>query len=99
MNRKRIMRSWWLWAVVILFAFLVLPRLLAGTSQFHSVSTSDALAQIKSGNFTKIVQQDKEQTVQITLATKFEGKYSKISAQYPSDAGDEIFTEIQGAVA
>ena len=46
MNRKRILRSWWLWAIVVLFAFLVLPSLLSGGSGYHGVSTSDALTQI-----------------------------------------------------
>ena len=36
MNRKRILRSWWLWAIVILFAFLVLPSLLSSSSDYHS---------------------------------------------------------------
>src|SRR5690349_13999189 len=99
MNRKRIMRSWWLWAVVILFGFLVLPRLLTGTSTYHSVSTSDALAQLDAGNFTKVVQEDKEQTLQITLKTKFEGKYPKISAQYPSGASDVVFQKVQADAA
>src|SRR4051812_15078285 len=99
MNRKRIMRSWWLWAVVILFGFLVLPRLLTGASEYHSVSTSDALAQLDKGNFSKVVQEDKEQTLQITLKTKFEGKYTKISAQYPSDASSFVFQKVQNDTA
>ena len=48
MNRKRILRSWWLWAAVILFAFLILPNLLSSGSSYHGVSTSQALQAIKS---------------------------------------------------
>src|SRR4051794_39859057 len=91
MNRKRILRSWWLWAIVILFCFLVLPSLLSGGSDYHGVSTSDVITQIDTGNVTKAVQQDKEQTLQLTLKKPFEGKYSKISTQYTSGAGDDIF--------
>ena len=99
MNSKRIVRSWWLWAVVILFGFLILPRLLSSTSEYHSVSTSDALAQLDSGNFSKVVQEDKEQTLQITLKTKFEGKYTKISTEYPSGASDVVFQRVQADAA
>ena len=41
MNRKRILRSWWLWAAVLLFCFLVLPTLLSGGSDYHGVDTSN----------------------------------------------------------
>ena len=65
MNRKRLLRSWWLWAILILFGFLVLPGLLSGGSDYHGVSTSDALAQVTSGHVTKAVIQDKEQTLKV----------------------------------
>jgi cell division protease FtsH len=94
MNRKRILRSWWLWAAVILFGFLILPSLIAGGSSYHSVDTSDAVAQIQSGNVTKAIQKDKEQTIQLQLKSAFDGKYKKISAQYPSDVGDDIFNDL-----
>ncbi|WP_338181579.1 ATP-dependent metallopeptidase FtsH/Yme1/Tma family protein, partial [Jatrophihabitans sp.] len=91
------MKSWWLWALVIVFGFLILPRLLSGGSTYHGVSTSDALKQLDAGNFTKVVQEDKEQTLQITLKSnhKFDGKYSKISTQYPSDASNFVFQKVQ----
>jgi len=91
MNRKRILRSWWLWAVLILFCFLVLPSLLSSGSDYHAVSTSDAITAIDKGNVSKAVQEDKEQTLQLELKKPFEGKYSKVATQYTSDAGDDIF--------
>jgi cell division protease FtsH len=96
MNRKRIVRSWWLWAAVILFGFVVLPSLLSGGSGFHNVSTSDALTQLQSGNVTKAVQEDKEQTLQLTLKNAFQG-HTKISTQYPSQSSDEIFNDLTQA--
>ena len=57
MNRKRILRSWWLWAVLVLFCLLVLPNLFTSGSDYHGVSTSDAISQIKDGNVEKAVQQ------------------------------------------
>ncbi len=97
MNRKRILRSWWLWAIVILFCFLVVPSLFASGSGYHSVSTSDALQQVRDGNVTKAVQQDKEQTLQLELKKSLDGKYKKISAQYPSDAASQVFTDLENA--
>jgi cell division protease FtsH len=98
MNRKRILRSWWLWGALIVFGFLVLPNLLSGGSSYHGVGTGDAIKQITSGNVTKAVQKDKEQSVQLTLKTPFEG-HSKISAQYPADASATIFRDLQSAAS
>jgi cell division protease FtsH len=96
MNRKRILKSWWLWAAVILVGFLVVPSLLSGGSSFHGVSTSDAISQINAGNVTKAVQKDKEQTLELTLKTDFQG-HTKISTQYASDASDIIFNDLEKA--
>jgi cell division protease FtsH len=97
MNRKRLVRSWWLWGLLALFLIFVLPNLLSSGSGYHGVSTSDAITQITSGNVKKAVQSDKEQTLQLELKKSFEGKYSKISTQYPSDYSDEITTDLQKA--
>jgi cell division protease FtsH len=97
MNRKRILRSWWLWAAVILFGLFVLPSLLGGGSDYHGVSTQQALAQIESGNAKKVTVKDKEQELQVDLNTKFDGKYTKISTQYPSGSSDEILTTLEKA--
>ncbi|HEV7205785.1 MAG TPA: ATP-dependent zinc metalloprotease FtsH [Jatrophihabitans sp.] len=97
MNRKRILRSWWLYAVLVLFAFLILPGLISGGSSYHGVSTSDALQQISSNNVKKAVQADKEQTLQLELNTPFQGKYAKISTQYPADAGSDVYRTLENA--
>jgi cell division protease FtsH len=97
MNRKRLVRSWWLWGLLALFLIFVLPNLLSSGSGYHGVGTSDAITQITSGNVKKAVQSDKEQTLQLELKKSFEGKYSKISTQYPSDYSDEITTDLQKA--
>ncbi len=98
MNRKRILRSWWLWAAVILFAFLILPNLLSSSTSYHAVSTSDALSAIKSGNASKVVVGDKEQTLQIDMAGghKVDG-YTQISTQYPSGADTTVVNVLDNA--
>src|SRR5947207_1539744 len=94
MDRKRLYRSWWLWAVVIIiFAIFVLPSL-SGGSDYHSVSTSDAIAQIDAGNVTKAVMHDKEQSLTLDLKAPFEN-HRKISASYPADASATIFNDLK----
>jgi|KBSSwiStaDraftv2_1062776.scaffolds.fasta_scaffold13827_10 cell division protease FtsH len=96
MNRRRIIRSWWLWAAVIVFAVVFLPGLISGGSDYHGVKTSEALAQLNADNVTKAIQKDKEQRLEFDLKTAYKGN-KKISAQYPSQSGDEIFADLQKA--
>src|SRR5439155_26194321 len=97
MNRKRILRSWWLWGLLVLFVIFVVPSLVSGGDSYHGVGTSDALHEVTSGDVTKAVVNDKEQTLQLELKDKFDGKYSKISAQYPSDATAQIYATLAKA--
>ena len=98
MNRKRILRSWWLWAAVILFAFLILPQLLSSGSDYHGVTTSQALQAIKSGHVSQVVVGDKEQTLEIDMAPDHSvGGYAKISTQYPSGADTTIVNALNAA--
>jgi cell division protease FtsH len=92
MNRKRILKSWWLWAAVALFVIFAVPGLVSSGSGYHGVSTSDALAQIKAHNVTSAIIDDKGQTLELTLKADFQGKYAKISTQYPSAASAQITT-------
>ncbi|HET6876299.1 MAG TPA: ATP-dependent metallopeptidase FtsH/Yme1/Tma family protein, partial [Jatrophihabitans sp.] len=96
MNRKRILRSWWLWAAVILFGFLVLPGLISGGSDYHGIDTNAALSQISSGNVSKAVIDDKEQTLQLDLSKPYQG-YTKVSTQYPADASAIVFKDLERA--
>ncbi|MDT4911432.1 MAG: cell division protease FtsH, partial [Pseudonocardiales bacterium] len=94
MNRKRLLKSWWLWGLLVLFVIFFLPSLLSGGSGYHGVGTSQALEQVTSGNVKSAVIDDKEQTLQLTLKTEFQGKYSKISTQYPSAATTRVFDDL-----
>ena len=97
MNRKRILRSWWLWVILILFCFVFLPGIISGGSDYHGVSTSDALAQVKAANVKTAVIDDKGQSLQLTLKKEFDGKYSKISTQYPTAASRSVFDTLESA--
>jgi len=98
MNRKRILRSWWLWAIVIIFAVVFLPSWLSNAGQYKSVDTSVALAQLNSGNVTKVVQKDKEQVLELDLKNAVQN-HKKISASYPARAADQVFDDVNKAVA
>jgi cell division protease FtsH len=98
MNRKKILRSWWLWSAVVLFGFFFLPSILSGASSYKSVNTSTVMTQIQDGNFTKAVIKDKEQTVQLDLKKAVDGK-SKISADYTADYGTTITNDVSAAAS
>ncbi len=93
MDRKRIVRSWWLWGALAVLAFFVVSALLSGGGSYHSVRTSDATQQLTDHNVSKAVQLDKEQTLQLDLKNPFEG-HKKIKAPYASDASLSIYNAL-----
>ena len=93
MDRKRIVRSWWLWAVIAVVAFFVLSSAFSGGDGYKSVNTSVAVAQIKAGNVTSATLNDKSQTLELTLKTAVAGK-TKIKATYASDQTNTIVNSI-----
>jgi cell division protease FtsH len=97
MNRKRILRSWWLWGLLVLFVIFVLPNLLSSSGDYHGVGTNTALSQIADKNVSKAVVDTKEQTLQLTLKKDYQGKYNKISTQYPNGTDGRIFDALQSS--
>jgi len=91
MDRRRILRSPWFWIVLGLLVVLAVPPLFRGNGGFEEVPTSTALAQIESGNYSKVVVNDREQTVDITLNTQVEGN-DKITSAYPSGLAERVGT-------
>jgi cell division protease FtsH len=94
MDRRRILRSPWFWIVAVVILLFALPPLFRGDGGYSEVETSKALTQVESGNFSKIVMNDKEQRLDITLRSPLNGK-SKIAASYPANASDEIFDAVK----
>jgi cell division protease FtsH len=84
MDRKRLARSPILWIAVAVILLFALPQMLSGGSDYKTVKTSEALAQISSGNIKTATIHDKESRVDLDLKAPFNGK-SKISASYPAD--------------
>ncbi|MGX7677659.1 ATP-dependent zinc metalloprotease FtsH [Jatrophihabitans sp. DSM 45814] len=84
MDRKRLVRSPMLWIALAVILVLVLPTALRSGTDYKSVKTSDAIAQITSNNVKNATIHDKEQSVDLDLKAPFDGK-TKISASYPSN--------------
>ncbi|HEX2308113.1 MAG TPA: ATP-dependent metallopeptidase FtsH/Yme1/Tma family protein, partial [Jatrophihabitantaceae bacterium] len=98
MDRKRVVRSWWLWGLLILIGLFVLPSLVSTGDSYHSIDTSKALSQVDSGNVTKAVIHDKEQVLELDLKNAVDG-HTKVKTSYPADATQQIFGEIKSHVS
>jgi cell division protease FtsH len=93
MDRRRILRSPWVWILTAVILVFAVPSLFRGNGGYTEVPTSKALAQIEAGNFSDVVINDREQTLDITLASKVDGN-EKIRASYPDQAEGSIFNLI-----
>ncbi|HYT09431.1 MAG TPA: ATP-dependent metallopeptidase FtsH/Yme1/Tma family protein, partial [Mycobacteriales bacterium] len=91
MDRRRIAKSPWFWIVLGVIIILAVPPLFRGNGGFSEVPTSVALTQIEKGNYSNVVVNDREQTLDITLNTPVDGK-GKITSSYPSGLDTRIGT-------
>ncbi len=96
MERKRLIRSPWLWVGLAVLLFFVVQPLFSGGGDFTEVKTSVALEQLESGNVSEATINDKEQTLDLTLEDAVDGA-SKITASYPLEASDEVFELVRDA--
>jgi len=95
MERKKIVRSPWLWVVLVGFLVIVLLNSFQGNGGYEQVSTSKALSQFSSGNVSSATINDKEQTLDLDLSSPVDGS-SKITASYPAGASEQIFDLVRG---
>src|SRR5712691_5927018 len=79
MDRRRLLRSPWTWIVIALILIFAVPPVFRGNGGFTQVDTSAALNQIRDGNYSKVLVNDKEQTLDITLNNAVNGN-TKITA-------------------
>ncbi|MDQ6658048.1 MAG: ATP-dependent zinc metalloprotease FtsH, partial [Actinomycetota bacterium] len=99
MDRKKLLRSPLLWILVAILLYLTYSFFSDETRGYAPVTTSQALAQLKSGNVSDALIDDKEQRLRLTLKTPADGQ-AKVVTQYPANATDQIFTAVQnGKVA
>ena len=97
MDRKRLLRSPWLWIGALIFVIFLVTQGISGGSDYKSVKTSEALAQIDAGNVKTATIHDKEQSIDLVLKNSVNG-HTKISASYPADASLTIFNDVRGKV-
>jgi cell division protease FtsH len=102
MERTRFFRRPVVWIILVIIGVLGLSMLFTSGPSYQRVETSVALDRLNSAGIEKIVQKDKEQTLQIDLANSetFDGKSTKqIEAQYPYELTDEVFAKAEQARA
>src|SRR5215475_5001742 len=100
MERSRFFRRPLVWIILVVAAALVLSFSLTGGPSYTTAKTSDVLAQINSGNVSKALIEDKEQTVQLDLKSpiKVDGQSTtKIQGQFPSSAIDSVYDQVTKA--
>ncbi|GIH18177.1 ATP-dependent zinc metalloprotease FtsH [Rugosimonospora africana] len=100
MERTRFFRRPWVWLVLVIIGAIALSTLFSGGASYTKVSTSDVVSQIGSGNVSKVLIEDKEQTVDLDLRHKenFNNTSTdKIQAQFPALVMNEIYNDVNQA--
>jgi cell division protease FtsH len=90
------------WIILVIVGAIALSSLFTGGEDFTEVETSVALEQLEQGQLTSVLIQDKEQTLRIELAepiTVADQPTTRIEAQYPGQAGEQIFDRVEEAAA
>ncbi|GAA4384522.1 ATP-dependent zinc metalloprotease FtsH [Tsukamurella soli] len=99
MKRKTLIRNLAVVAgfVLLVWAFTMLSS--GGNRDYKAVSTSVALAQLKTDNVKDVQIDDKEQTLRITLDKAVDGTdgATKVFTKYPSGTVRDIFADVQAA--
>src|SRR3954464_14079235 len=100
MERTRFFRRPVVWIILVIIGVIALSSFFTSGPSYQRVDTSIALDRLNQPGIKKVVQKDKEQTLQIDLAQpeRFEGKTTdKIETQYPYEVTQTIWNEVQEA--
>src|SRR3712207_2091744 len=100
MERTRFYRRPVVWIIVVIIGAIALSSFFTSGPSYQRVDSSVALARLSQPGIKKVIQQDKEQTLQIELAApeRFAGKTTnRIEAQYPYEVSDSIWALVQQA--
>jgi cell division protease FtsH len=100
MERTRFFRRPVVWIILVIAGAIALSSLFTNGPSYHKVDTIVVLDQLDKGGIEKATIQDKEQTLELDLAQPQQfgdTKTDKISAQYPADASNTIFNDVQKA--
>jgi cell division protease FtsH len=100
MERTRFFRRPVVWIILVIIGVIALSSFFTSGPSYQRVDTSIALDRLNQPGIKKVVQKDKEQTLQIDLAQpeRFEGKTTdKIETQYPYEVTSDIWQDVQDA--
>ncbi|MEV6306277.1 ATP-dependent zinc metalloprotease FtsH [Actinoplanes sp. NPDC051861] len=100
MERTRFFRRPVVWIILVIIGVVALSSFFTSGPSYQRVDTSVALERLNQPNIEKVVQKDKEQTLQIDLAQseRFNGKMTdKIETQYPYEVTAAIWEDVQQA--
>jgi cell division protease FtsH len=102
MERTRFFRRPVVWIILVIIGAIALSSFFTSGPSYQRVDTSVALERLNQPGIEKALIKDKEQTLQIDLATpeRFSGKSTdKIETQYPYEASNQILSAVQQAKA
>jgi cell division protease FtsH len=102
MERTRFFRRPVVWIILVIIGAIALSTLFTNGPSYHRVDTSVALERLNSPGIKKALVKDKEQTLQIDLATseKFgETTTERIETQYPYEVSRDVWAQVQQAKA
>src|SRR3954468_5219658 len=102
MERTRFFRRPVVWIILVIIGAIALSSFFTSGPSYQRVDTSVALERLNQPGIVKVVQKDKEQTLQIDLAQpqEFAGKLTnKIETQYAYGVTSQIWTDVNQAKA
>ena len=97
MERTRFFRRPVVWIILVIIGVVALSSFFTSGPSYQRVDTSVALERLNQPGIEKVVQKDKEQTLQIDLAQqeRFNGKSTdKIETQYPYGVTEQIWDDV-----
>ncbi|WP_203753234.1 ATP-dependent zinc metalloprotease FtsH [Actinoplanes cyaneus] len=100
MERTRFFRRPVVWIILVIIGVVALSSIFTSGTSYQRVDTSVALERLNQPGIEKVVQKDKEQTLQIDLkdSEQFNGKSTnKIETQYPYEVTSAIWDDVQQA--
>src|SRR3954468_21676952 len=102
MERTRFFRRPVVWIILVIIGAIALSSFFTSGPSYQRVDTSVVLERLNQPGIEKAVIKDKEQTLQLELATpeRFDGKTTdKIETQYPYEVTDMVWADVQKAKA
>ncbi|MBT8225110.1 MAG: ATP-dependent metallopeptidase FtsH/Yme1/Tma family protein [Dactylosporangium sp.] len=97
MERTRFFRRPVVWILIAIVGAIALSSFLTSGPNYARVDTSQAFAELRSGNAKKVLIEDKEQTLKLDLESKIKVKgeqTNKIETQYPAESAGDLQKEV-----